>query len=228
MRYISKNPNLTLYSRDGNVKHQFVNGVLTVGSLTTAYPLATNSIVATPTSNVGDDLAPVIKDGTDLKGFTTGACVEIAGQGALTGVTYASFKTGESLTALECGYRGVFFPAPQITPGATTVPATADIWYEVLSGSVTYAGVTYGKKESAGAYFKSDGSTTTTSGSGTFALTLPPALAGDPADQFRNEAFALTQLGTPDAVTGYWNLQKDYTPTDSLVSTDDTYFAYIK
>ena len=190
MRYITHMPSLLLYNRAGDMPYRFGQfGVLDLGT--------GNTIDATAKpSDLPNELQLVFT--TDLDG-NTGTRVEMAGQGTLDGVTATA-----ATIPLTDGYNRYFFEAPAITPGVTTVVATADVYYEVLNGHVTYDGVEYAARE----VFISDGTVTTTSTSdaGTFALTIPKDLQAY-ADQFRDYNFAIKHLGDRDEATGYYNFE---------------------
>jgi len=151
MRYIAIADNLVLYQKNGEAKYRFYNGELIIGDPTL------NTLAADKMDfQDADDkaLAHVYK--TDLAGATT-AVSEMMGLG------------GIDVTGTYEVSRGLFFEAPPIGIGATTVEAVANICYTVLKGNVTYAGTTYYPNEQ----FFSDGTITTTTGTdGVFALAL--------------------------------------------------------
>lgn len=216
MRYISTKNDLVLYERGGKIRHKFKNGVLAVGSLTTNVGTG-NSIDAALRTDFSKELMPIYS--TDLLGATT-QCLEMCGLGSLTNANLA----GSSLTTYEVGLRGAFFQAPVISTGSSTVPAAKGREFEILTGTVTYAGVTY----SVGQVFVSDGSTTTTSGSGTFALSIPSSLRAT-KNEFRTEQFKINSLAKGDESKSYWN-QDQYgaAATASLTSTDADYVGWTR
>lgn len=213
MRYISHIENLSLMNRDGTVRAQFEHGVYSVGLLTTNGGL--NSIDPSVQSDADTTLQTPWS--TDLAGNTTYR-IEMAGQGSLTGLDAG----GSSLTCKENGYNRLFFQAPVIS-GGTATSSTAGIWYEVLSGTITYNSVTYLKGEK---FVTVSGVTATTGSGSTYALAIPPALAKD-IDSYRDEYFEQVHLNNPSDATGYWNPLTGSTTFDSNVSTDADYFGKI-
>jgi hypothetical protein len=189
MRYKSlKGDNLVLYKNNGKIAYKFKNGVLTVG-LNNCRTGTGNYIVSAPQTESDNNLQRFFA--TDLAGATT-QCLEMCGCGTLNCVDLG----GSAVTTFNIGKRGSFAEAPVISTGATTTSAYGNIWYEVLSGTVTYNGVAYTK----GQKFKTVAGTTTTSGTNaTFALTTPPDM-----NNFEKEAYAITQLALGDESTNYW------------------------
>ena len=202
MRYISKNPELVLLLTNGKEAFEFKNGVLVVGSATTA-------------SGAGNFINPAsftYKDGktyeltrvfpADLAGATT-AAIEMCGQGSLAD------PLGTPL-----GLRGFFFEAPVLTAGTDTVVETAKVPYKVLSGTVTYAGVTY----QTGTEFVADGTTTATTGVGTYALAIPKI------DWFpeTKQLFKDRHLIDGNEARDYWVMTRDggYVPRGEFTTTD--------
>lgn len=94
----------------------------------------------------------------------------------------------------RAGLNTTFFAAPPISPGATTV--TADIRYEVISGTVVYDGTTY----RTGQVFVGTAVTdTSTTDGGLFALALPtPYFDPGETDGNRAEFFRIAILGSGD------------------------------
>lgn len=211
MRYISRHADSIIFEDDGsiNLDYRFgPNGILAIGSLTTDVG-AGNAISVTGLQ--------VLED-TDLDGNTV-TCLEMVGMGTLTGVSGA----GNTLTHLYDGYRGYFYPSPVMT-GTDAVSSIADIRYKVISGTVTYDGTTY----KVGEVFTTDGSTTATTGTGTFALWLPESIE-KATDEFLTEEFKIKSLLVGDEPYDYWS----FTTTgvegrNSLVTTDPDYIGYTR
>jgi hypothetical protein len=129
---------------------------------------------------------------------------------------------GTDLTLLEDGYVGKFFEAPIISNG-TAVPAIAGMYYKVLTGSITYNSVVYVQNEE----FVTNGTQTSTSGTtGTFALTIPPALKNEITD-FTTEIFAQKHLIKGNEPYDYYTQDSDgYVPRGSLTCADADYFGW--
>lgn len=212
-RYISHIPNLTLFNRDGTVRAQFVNGVYEIGQLTTNGGLYSID----PSVQTDADTSLQTPWSTDLLGATTQR-IEMAGMGSLTKTNAA----GSALTNLEDGYVRTFYYAPVIS-GGTATSSVVGVWYEVLSGNLTYNSIVYHK----GDKFETVTGQTSTSGStATYALTIPPDLAKD-IDSYRDEYFEQVHLNDPSEATGYWDPMSGSTTYDSNVSTDTDYFGKI-
>lgn len=221
MRYISQFNDLVLYRNNGEIAHKFKNGVLVCGDSTTrnGTNLTTDALPYTvdyyayssaTETEIMQTLESVIATRESEADWVR---IEKIGLGYLRKLGYDNTT---ALASLADGWRGIFFEAPVITPGATTIPAVANIRYEVLSGSVVYDGVTY----TVGDIILSDGSTTTTSGTGTFALAIPTALKNT-VDQMEAEAFAQAHLLKPTDAIGYWNkINGGYTASSSMTTTD--------
>ena len=210
MRYITHIPDLVLYQNNGVAAYTFgLQGILDLGSRV--------AIDADPGASSATDLMLIYP--TDLLGFNTpGAYLELAGQGSLT-----SEAVGGSLTTLSAGFRGLFFEAPA-KAGTDAVPAVAGIRYIVLSGTVTYKAVDY----VAGEEFVTAGGTTTTTGSGAFALSIPSALS-QPNVDFSTEAFRLNQLLHGDeALNAYKRNLYGYDPRTGLDSTAADYYGWTR
>ena len=217
MRYITQHSNLVLYRDNGDYAYRFgPQGVLVVGSASTDTGSG-NAIDADLNATYPAQQLQRVYD-TDLGGNLTN-CLEMCGMGSLVSVD----AEGNDLSSLEAGYNRIFFEAPVITPGATTIPAIAGIYYEVLSGTVTYDSVDY----TVGQTIVSDGTTTTTStsDSGTFALMIPPAMV-DEVDEFLDEHYKIKNLKTGNEASDYFNWDNGFTPRNSAVSTDTDYFGY--
>lgn len=91
------------------------------------------------------------------------------------------YSTGSNLQ--KAGLDQTFFEAPPITPGAATV--TLDKRYKVLSGAVTYNGVSYSPGEN---FTGVTGVTaSSTSNGGIFALDIPYEFDKNLTGQFYNE-----------------------------------------
>lgn len=201
MRYITQYDQFCLFTDAGNVAYQFEGGVLDLGS----------GVIIDATLKSGTDNSLQMVFPADLSGVALTASgfsrLEGAGQGNL--ITTAS------------GLVGNFYEAPTLT---ATTNAVAAIWgtkYKVLSGTVAYAGTTYNTNE----VFFANGTTTATTGTGTFALEVPEILK-QTVDQHTKPAFELAHLNSPNDVTGYWGLSNDgFLPNNSLVTTDvNSYF----
>lgn len=218
MRYITQHANLALYQYNGKVPYRFgPDGVLVVGSLTTDAG-AGNYIDADLKSDIGDQLQRVPgrldHDGAAL------ICIDMCGLGSLNSVG----SDGTALATLVEGYNGFFFKAPVLSNG-TAVPAVAGIYYKVLTGSITYNSVVYVQNEE----FATNGSATSTSGTtGTFALTIPPALKNEITD-WVDEAFAQKHLLKGNEPYDYYTQDSDgYVGRDSLTSTDADYYGWME
>ena len=202
MRYISKYDDLQLIDTKGDPMYKFKNGELVVGDATTK----------TGAGNFIDPASFTYKDGktyeltrvfpADLAGATT-AAIEMCGQGSLAD------PLGTPL-----GLRGFFFEAPVLTAGTDTVVAKAKVPYKVLSGTVTYAGVTY----QTGTEFVADGTTTATTGVGTYALAIPKI------DWFpeTKQLFKDRHLIDGNEARDYWVMTRDggYVPRGEFTTTD--------
>lgn len=228
MRYISKHGTTTLLTKEGKIGTDPTNGteylfspqgVLIVG-LPTTDSGAGNYINA---ADLSLDTALMKKYPTDLKGATT-ISIEMVGQGSLSGFD----NSGAALTNLTDGYRGIFFKAPSVASG-TAVTTYENVWYEVLTGLVSYGGTTYGRGEK---FATADAVTATASGTrdgvttaGTYALTLPPAIING-CEAFRAEHFKIKNMKKGDEATGYYDWVDGATPKSSLTSTDTDWFGW--
>lgn len=222
MRYISHISNLVLYKNNGEIGRDNLskrpysfgqNGELIIGSTTTATGVG-NYIDASTNTDIDEQLQ--LNYPADLDGNTT-TRVEMAGLGTLNGLS----KTSGAVSPLNAGHR-MFFEAPTLT-GTTAVSGNAGVWYLVLTGTVTYDSVVY----SAGQKFETDGSATSTTGSGTFRLCIPPELERS----CRNDdavagIFAYKNLYKGNEGTNYWNYGDGIDPRDSTTSTDADYFGW--
>lgn len=218
MRYISPFANFTIYKNGGALAHNFgADGVCVVGSLTTATG-AGNYIDAS--ANPGDtDEEIQLLFAADLDGNNTNR-LERAGLGSLDKSTQES--GAGSLTNISDGFR-YFFEAPVLTGTTDSVVAVSGVYYKVLSGTVTYNGTSYTK----GQEFMANGSETATTGSGTFALTIPPALKNE-CEAFRDELFKVRHLQKGDESTSFYDFEDGYTPRSSLTCTDDNFFGWTR
>lgn len=189
MRYIAKPANTVVMDRKNEVAYRFFNGELIIGN-PTLNTLAADKMDFTERG----DLSIMSYFKTDLAGKTEAdsgfKAKEIMGLG--------TFGAGTQWDIT----RGIFYEAPPITPGVTTVAEVAGIWYRVIKGSVTYAGVKYRPNET----FISDGTTTTTgtTDGGTFAITFPEFTQNDKAD--RDDQFREKRMLTGRESTDYQNL----------------------
>lgn len=216
MQYKSQRSNAIIFTNQGKIKAKFYHGKYIIGSLTTATG-AGNYIDGAVQSDTSLNVQRIYT--TDLDG-NTASCIEMCGQGTLNGITAA----GNTLTTLEEGFRGWFFPCPRLTGTTNSVPAKAGIVYEVVDGTVTYDGTTY----SAGEQFTTDGSTTATTGSGHFELVIPDDLENR-YNGFLTEAFRITHLGQPDEMSGYYTYgQYGYDPVNSETCTDADYIGWTR
>lgn len=224
MRYISHKSNLVLYRNDGNIGRDDLsdkayvfgqNGELIIGSTTTAVGVG-NYIDASSLTDTTQQLQLLYPTDCDGNQVTR---IEMAGLGTLTGVT----KTSGAVSPLIDGYRD-FFEAPTLT-GTTAVPATAGIWYLILTGSVTYNSVAY----VAGQKFETNGTTTATTGTGTFRVTIPPELEKTCNNPTATAGvFAYKELYKGNEGTNYWNYGDGIDPKDSTTSTDADYYGWME
>ena len=200
MRYITQYDEFALFTEAGEPAYKFHRGVLDLGS----------GVIIDATLKSGTDNSLQMVYNTDLSGVASTA----SGFSRLEGAGQGNLLTGAS------GFNRNFFEAPYKT-GTDTVPAVRGIRYKVYSGTVTYAGTTYKVNE----VFYTDGSTTATTGTGTFAVEIPDALK-QTVDQHTKPAFEIAHLNSPEDVTGYWGLNDDgFLPNNSLVTTDvNSYF----
>ena len=212
MRYISKHADAILLKTDGSINKDYnfnPDGVLVVGSLTTD-------------AGAGNAISPTglfVLYPTDLDSNTV-TCLEMCGMGSLTKVSGA----GSALTNLSDGYRGYFYPAPVLTGTSDAVSGTGGIRYKVLSGTVTYAGTDYG----VGEIITTDGSTTATTGTGTFAVYLPQRLE-KAAEEFLTEEFKIKSLLVGDEPNDYWRYNISGAESrNSLVSTDSDFVGWTR
>jgi len=215
MRYISQYDTTILQNNTVEAVYRFgPRGILIVGDATCGVGAA-NVIDADLKSTAGDQLQRVYE--TDLSGALTN-CLEMCGLGTLN-----KTAKGGALNVLNCGYRGRFFEAPILT-GTESVPNVAGIYYEVLTGTVTYNSVSY----SVGEQFVVVSGETATSGTGTFALTIPPALTKK-CDPFYAEEFKIAQLKEGDESSSYfdWN-DGGFEPRDSVNSPDTDFFGWTR
>jgi len=222
VRYITHISNLVLYTNGGEVGRDSTShkayafgqqGELVIGSTT-----GTGSgyeIDASTMSDTDDQLQLLYA--TDLDGSTT-TRLEMAGLGTLTTVT----KTGGTVSPKNAGYR-LFFEAPDKT-GGDSVSGEPGVYYRVLTGTVTYAGTDY----VAGKTFHTDGSTTSTTGTGDFRLSLPPDLTRTcENDDALAGIFANKMLLKGNESNDYWNYSESGAePKDSTTSTDDDYYGW--
>lgn len=205
MRYISKNPELVLILTNGKEAFEFKNGVLVVGDPTTNVgagnfidPAQTYTFPETGTATF--TLMQVFP--TDLAGATTNA-IEMCGQGSLAD------PLGNPL-----GLRGYFFEAPVLTGTSASVPAKKNIEYVVLTGTVIYNSTIY----TVGDHFITDGVTTATTGTGTFALVYPEIhWEVDTTALFKER-----HLITGREARAYWVPTRDggYVPRGEFTTTD--------
>lgn len=114
----------------------------------------------------------------------------------------------------KVGLNKLFWEAPPITPGTSTV--TAGKYYEVIKGKVRYNGVDYkvGQKfwGVTGVADSSDPYET----SGRFAYAVPPEYAKDGCCNGRTERFKLAHLEHGQEAKSYYDIDKEsgYTPWD--------------
>lgn len=224
MRYISHIANLVLLTNGGNIgrdssskrAYSFgLHGELVIGSLTTNSG-AGNYIDAGLQSNTDDQLQLIYP--TDLDGNAV-TRLEMAGLGTLTGVTL----TSGAVSPLSAGHR-LFFEAPTLTSTSDSVPATAGIWYKVLTGTTIYDGTTY----VAGQRFETDGTTTATTGTGTFRLDIPPELKKTCENKAAVDGvFAYKILYKGNESDSYWEYSEaGAEPKDATDSTATDYYGW--
>lgn len=211
MRYITQHGPLVLYTDTGGV-------------VTMAYRFGQDGVLDLGTGNEIATTNMYVLFSTALLGAATPA-LERCGMGSLVGTD----DDGSALTNLEDGYRGFFFEAPFVevtsdpsSPG--TVPALAGIHYKVYSGTLTYNSVSY----SAGKTFITDGSATSVTGDGKYAVVIPPALSKK-VEEFTAEQFKIGHLKTGDEPYDYWLPNKGgFDGRSSLLSTDADFWGYIR
>lgn len=215
-RYISPSESNILFNRDGTVRHQFVRGQLIIGDPATDVGAANHIDAALDSTDVGGSI--VWPNDTDLAGGVIW-CEERAGMGALDLAAQSGTLTYLEDGLGQGGHTASFFKALTKT-GGDAVVADLGIEYLVLTGSVTFDSVAY----TAGQVFKSDGSTTTTSGTGTFRLQIPEALR-QAYDENLDAEFALKHLNTGDEAVDYFKWSDGgYDPYDSTVTSDADFY----
>ena len=231
MRYISVNPGLLLLTDSGQSRHEFFNGVLTIGDNTTRDG---SSATGTPTSGYVVDAFD--KSGTfysdlmfirpaDLSGDTAGTSwasrAERVGMGTLTLTT----ATGATLGNLRSGWDGsTFFESPLIDATSGAALGSSGAWYDVENGTVTYNGSTYRN----GQAFMSVG-TGNVSGDGRVALTLPPELV-DACDPYLTYHFAVAKTMNSDDYLNYWDgsAAAGFEPRNESGTSDDAFYGWTR
>ena len=224
MRYITHISDLVLFTNDGNIGREStskvaysfgLNGELIIGSATGTG--AGYEIDAALKSDTDDQLQVLYS--TDLDG-NTATRLEMCGLGTLTATT----KTSGSVSPKSAGYR-LFFEAPDISAG-TAVSGTEGVCYLVLSGTVTYNSTSY----TAGKKFTTDGSTTATSGTGTFRLCIPDDLERNCENETALAGiFANKILYKGDESGDYWNYSESGAePRDATDSTSSDYYGWTR
>ena len=127
--------------------------------------------------------------------------------------------TPGSPTAIErTGLGNTFFLANSTATGAAS--NTVGEWYDVLTGPVINGGVTY----VAGQRYKA--TATTTSGAGTFAVSLASEYWRQPELDERAESFRKAHLGIGDEAT--WDNQNWESDEPSTGDTDGTLLGWVR
>lgn len=216
MRYISHISNLVLYTKNGAIVDRFdYNGVLVKGDGTTNLGTGNQIDVVLKSSTPNDETMRVYT--TDLLG-NSAISEEMCGLGNLASLDLAL----AGLDSLQQGYNRNYFEAAVLTSTTDVVSdLSANIYYEVLTGTTIYDGTTY----TVGQVFYTDGSTTATTGTGTFALTIPPALNRE-CQAFRPEHFKIKSLLTGNESSADWSYAEGFAPRDNMTTDDPDYFAY--
>lgn len=218
MRYITHIDNLLLYLNNGHIAHRFgPYGTLIVGDPFTNVGNANR--IHIHYGNVGlMHIFPTTLDGDDADPH-----IELCGLGSLTRLDW----NGDVLPNLQDGYWRNFFEAPLIaaaTPTISSVSGYADVYYQVIAGTVIYAGTTY----TVGEQFYTDGLNTVITGTGLFALCIPPALTNK-CECFRDEEFRLKHLKVGDEPADYYEFRDGgFDPRDSNDSTDADWYGWIR
>lgn len=220
MRYITHLSNHILQTKNGELVARFgPQGVLIVGDGTTRTGTANQIDVVLKASTPNDETMRVFP--TDLLGNIL-ISEEMVGMGNLASLNTA----GANLSSLEQGYNRNYFEAPIEISTTDAVSAVANVYYEVLTGTTQYPD-TSGTIYTKGQVFFTDGTNTATTGSGTFALTIPPALNIE-CQAFRPEQFKIKNLITGKESTTDWAYNSAYSPKDNMDVNDPNYFAYVE
>lgn len=190
MRYISFYDEFALHNRNGNVRHKFWQGELIVGDPTTKIGTGNAIDTAVNADDPGLELMPLVPTGANRDA--------ICGMGTLNPLAV-----------------GQYYESPYLPVGDTSVPAVAGLVYKVISGNVTYKGITY----VTGQEFTTDGTIVATTGTAgaKFAITIPPAIKAREMDN-RGAMFREKHLLTGNEATGYhsWTALGGFLPKDDL------------
>lgn len=223
MRYITQFSNLILQTKNGALVARFgTQGVLIVGDPTTRDGAGNRIDSVLKGSTPNDETMRVFP--TDLLGNSI-ICDEMVGMGSLISLDTADSPA--NLTSLQVGYnRNYFEAAIQTSSDVDTGDAStvSDVYYEVLTGEAIYQTVTYTKGQ---IFITINGIDDAVTGTGTFALTIPPALNIE-CQAFRPEHFKIKTLLTGNESTTPWTYSSDYTPRDDMVTSDPDYFGYVE
>lgn len=231
MRYVSPFSELKLVRNNGKVAHQFFNGVLVIGDKTTRDGVSatggetdskTYTIDSAANATYPEREVQLVK--TDLAGKSLGDGgfnrVQAIGLGSLIGLNY-DLTTPLAAPALMRGYQGTFFEAPEISG---TTNGIAECWYEVLSGTVLYNGVTYMVGDSfkvVTGILSIDGMT----GTGTYALSVHPLVKKCAC--FTAEEFKIQHLEVGDESSSYWRGEEGgFQPRNSLQSIAEDFMGW--
>lgn len=148
-------------------------------------------IIGDPTLDTAGNAIPVTFTGTDSQKYTN---------------LYSAGATDLE----KIGLGNIFFEAPPIASPATNTIDDTGVWYQVLTGTVIYNGVTY----KAGELFLSVDTFDDSTGTGTFALDVPHQFKLSPVEHNqRSEYYKTTQLAIGDESS--WNEQNWESTVDS-------------
>lgn len=197
MRYISPYDETVIFQNDGAIRHKFFQGELIVGDPATKATAADQIDFTTNATDATKDIQFVYK--TDEAGATTDRS-QMCGLGALNPLSV----------------KGIYYEAPYIKVGATSVPATAGLFYKVAFGIVTYKGTAY----KAGDIFVSDGTVVVTTGDNAnamFAAYFPPEIKSRAMDN-RKALFREQHLETGNEAVDYhlWTALGGFLPKNQL------------
>lgn len=123
---------------------------------------------------------------------------------------YTNLYSTASTDIEKVGLGKLFWEAPPIASPATNTVDDSGVWYQVLTGTVTYNGTTY----KAGDLFFTEATFNDTTGTGTFALDVPHDYKLSPVEHNqRSEYYKTTQLAIGDESS--WNEQNWESTVDS-------------